>query len=163
MRIQLNKLYHHQNPHNVRVVYQVRDLCVHLKHSSGSFLAIGDRILTAPQRFGRIVTLPDAEIAMVQLDHVLAVNGAMISTGTLTDHTNYVNMSNFEWDSSHEYWKPKFTSGDKITLQMLTIKSETSKLISSPRTVPQKVSEPSEKGRATPKSIEMSKIYLFFL
>ncbi len=76
------------------------------------------------------MTLPDAEIALIQLDHVLAVNGAMISNGTLTDHTHYVNMTNFEWDSQHEYWKPKFTSGDKITLQMTTVRSET------PRAVP---------------------------
>jgi hypothetical protein len=92
------------------------------------FSAIGDRILTAPQSFGRIVTLPDTEIALIQLDHVLGINGAMISNGTLTDHSTYVNMSNFEWDSSHEYWKPKFTSGDKITLQMTTVRSETPRL-----------------------------------
>lgn len=90
------------------------------------------------------MTLPDAEIAMIQLDHVLAVNGAMISNGTLTDHTQYVNISHFEWDSQHEYWKPKFASGDKITLQMTTVRSETPRLIppSSPvRTVLPKVSE----------------------
>jgi hypothetical protein len=77
------------------------------------FLAIGDRILTAPQSFGRIVTLPDAEIAMIQLDHVLAINGAMISNGSLTDHTNYVNIGNFQWDPIHEYWRPKFAFGDR--------------------------------------------------
>ncbi len=106
--------------------------------------AIGDRILTAPQSSGRIVTLPDNEIAMIQFDYVLAVNGSMTSNGTLTDHTNYVNMGNFEWDPSHEYWKPKFTSGDKITLQMTTVKSETPRLIPppppAPRTATPKVS-----------------------
>ncbi len=103
---------------------------------------IGDRILTAPQSSRRIVTLPDAEIAMIQLDYVLGSNGAMISNGTLTDHTHYVNMSNFEWDYQHEYWKPKFTSGDKITLQMTTVKRETPRLIPPtppPRTIPPKV------------------------
>ncbi len=88
------------------------------------------------------MTLPDAEIAMIQLDHVLAINGAMISNGTLTDHTNYVNMSHFEWDPQHEYWKPKFTSGDKITLQMTTVRNETPKLappIPPPRTATPKV------------------------
>jgi len=69
---------------------------------------------------------------MIQLDHVLAVNGAMISNGTLTDHTNYVNISNFEWDPSHEYWKPKFTSGDKISLQMTTIRCETPRVTPNP-------------------------------
>lgn len=113
-------------------------------------LAIGDRILTAPQSSGRIVTLPDAEIAMIQLDNVLAVNGSMISNGTLTDHTTYINVSSFEWDAQHEYWKPKFTLGDKITLQMTTVRSETSRVTASiqptpppqppPRTAPPKVS-----------------------
>jgi hypothetical protein len=94
--------------------------------------AIGDRILTAPQSFGRIITIPDNEIAMVQLDHVLTVNGAMTSTGSLIDHTNYVNMSDFQWDLSHEYWKPKFASGDKITLQITTIRSEIPRFVPSP-------------------------------
>ncbi|CAF4735283.1 unnamed protein product, partial [Rotaria sp. Silwood2] len=53
------------------------------------FSAIGDRILTAPQTFGRIVTIPDGDIAMIQLDHILAVNGSMIRNGSLNDHTNY--------------------------------------------------------------------------
>lgn len=107
-------------------------------------LAIGDRILIAPQTSGRIVTLPDAEIAMIQLDHVLSINGSMISNGTLTDHTHYVNVNNFEWDSQHEYWKPKFTSGDKITLQMTTVKNETPKPTPPPpppRTITPKVSD----------------------
>ncbi len=97
-----------------------------------SSAAIGDRILTTPQSFGRIITLPDAELALIQLDHVLAINGAMISTGTLTDHTNYVDIKNFEWDPQHEYWKPRNTSGDKITLQMTTVRSETPRLIPPP-------------------------------
>ena len=75
--------------------------------------AIGDRILTAPQTFGRIVTIPEADIAMIQMDHILAVNGSMITNGSLTDHTSYVSMNNFEWDPIHEYWKPKFAMGDK--------------------------------------------------
>jgi len=73
---------------------------------------------------------------MIQLDHVLAINGAMISNGTLTDHTNYVNMNNFEWDPSHEYWKPKFTSGDRISLQMTTIRCETPRVNSHPSPAP---------------------------
>jgi hypothetical protein len=50
---------------------------------------------------------------MIQMDHILAVNGSMITNGSLNDHTNYVNMSNFEWDAAHEYWKPKFALGDR--------------------------------------------------
>ncbi|CAF4102206.1 unnamed protein product [Rotaria sp. Silwood2] len=126
--------------------------------------AIGDRILTAPQSFGRIVTLPDTEIAMIQLDHILAVNGAMISSSSASDHTTYVNMNNFEWDPSHEYWKPKFASGDKITLQMTTIRSETPRFIPPPQLPPSplprailpKTPESIEKGRVTPKLFEMN-------
>lgn len=51
---------------------------------------------------------------MVQLDHVLAVNGSMISNGTLSDHTVYVTINNFEWNSSQEYWRPKATHGDRL-------------------------------------------------
>jgi len=50
---------------------------------------------------------------MIQFDHVLAINGSMIANGSFNDNTNYVSMNNFEWDGSHEYWKPKFTFGDK--------------------------------------------------
>ncbi len=50
---------------------------------------------------------------MIQLDNILSVNGSMIANGSLNDHTNYVNMNNFEWDTTHEYWKPKFSLGDK--------------------------------------------------
>lgn len=74
---------------------------------------IGDRILIAPQTFGRIVTMPDGDIAMIQLDNILAINGSMITNGSLNDHTNYVSINNFEWDIVHEYWKPKNTHGDR--------------------------------------------------
>jgi hypothetical protein len=43
--------------------------------------AIGDRILTAPQKIGRIITLPETDVAMIQFDHVLAINGSMIANG----------------------------------------------------------------------------------
>jgi hypothetical protein len=92
------------------------------------FSAIGDRILTAPQTFGRIITIPDADIAMVQFDHILAVNGSMIVNGSLNDHTNYVSMNNFEWDASHEYWRPKFAFGDKY-VQLNSMKIDLQKLL----------------------------------
>ncbi|CAF4134840.1 unnamed protein product [Rotaria socialis] len=133
--------------------------------------AIGDRILTGPQSFGRIITLPDTEIAMIQLDHVLALNGAMISSSSSVDHTQYVNMSSFEWDTSHEYWKPINTSGDRITLQMTTAKPETPRPISTPklpltppppppapRTILAKTPELAEKGHITPKLFDMHTI-----
>ncbi|CAF3778294.1 unnamed protein product [Rotaria magnacalcarata] len=131
--------------------------------------AIGDRILTGPQSFGRIITLPDTEIAMIQLDHVLALNGAMISSSSSVDHTQYVNMSSFEWDTSHEYWKPRNTSGDRITLQMTTPTPETPRPISTPklpltppqpapRTILPKTPELVEKGHVTPKLFDMHTI-----
>lgn len=57
--------------------------------------------------------MPDADTAMIQLDHILAVNGSMITHGSLNDHTPYVNMNHFEWDALHEYWKPKYALGDR--------------------------------------------------
>jgi hypothetical protein len=77
-------------------------------------LAIGDRILVAPQSLGRIVTLSDVDLAMVQLDDVLAVNGAMNSSGTLAEHTTYVTIKNFEWNPVQEHWKPILTSHDRL-------------------------------------------------
>lgn len=126
----IDKQFYHQNLPDVLRVHQVCNRSSQVfqqKYGMHSFFlpAIGDRILIGPQNSGRIVTLPDAEIAMIQLDNIVHVNGAMISNGGLTDHTRYVNVNDFEWDSQHEYWKPKFTSGDKITLQMITVKSET--------------------------------------
>ena len=70
---------------------------------------------------------------MIQLDQVLNIRGGMISNGSSTDHTTYVNIDNFEWDHSHEYWKPKLAPGDKITLQMTTLRDETSRLGTSPQ------------------------------
>ena len=86
--------------------------------------------------------MPDADIAMIQLDHILAVNGSMITHGSLNDHTNYVNIHHFEWDSMHEYWKPKFALGDRITLHMTTVKEESPRsapIPTSARTIPVKV------------------------
>ncbi|CAF0761761.1 unnamed protein product [Adineta ricciae] len=107
---------------------------------------IGDRVLTAPQRIGRIVTIPDTEIAMVQFDHILSAYGAMVSNGSLSDHTNYIHLSDFEWDIVHEYWKPKCASGDKITLQMTTIRNETTRL----PTPPQPLLQPSPRTSPPP-------------
>ena len=59
------------------------------------------------------MTIPSADIAMIQLDHILALNGSMITHGSLNDHTNYVSMNNFEWDAARDYWRPKFAQGDK--------------------------------------------------
>ncbi|CAF2647567.1 unnamed protein product [Rotaria sp. Silwood2] len=120
------------------------------------FSAIGDRILTAPQTFGRIVTIPDGDIAMIQLDHILAVNGSMIRNGSLNDHTNYVSMNNFEWDTSRDYWRPKFALGDKITLHMTTTREETSRSAPPPRTLPVKTLESIEKKRPIPKLFEIN-------
>ncbi|CAF1149162.1 unnamed protein product [Rotaria sordida] len=117
---------------------------------------IGDRILTAPQTFARIVTIPDGDIAMIQFDHILAVNGSMIKNGSLNDHTNYVSMNNFEWDASHDYWRPKFALGDKITLHMATIREETSRNLPLPRALPSKTLESIEKKRPIPKLFEIN-------
>lgn len=133
-----NKLYYHRNLHNeeISTAYQVNIF----RYKNDQYglknlynLDIGDRILTGPQSFGRIITLPDAEIAMIQLDHVLAVNGSMINSGSSGDHTQYVNLNAFEWDLIHEYWKPKFTYGDRITLQMTTVKPEPPRPVPPPR------------------------------
>ncbi|CAF1263136.1 unnamed protein product [Adineta steineri] len=117
---------------------------------------IGDRILTGPQKSGRIVTLPESDVALIQFDHILAINGSMISNGSFSDHTNYVNMTNFEWDGPHEYWKPKFTFGDKITLHITTTKDETPRSAPVSRILPAKTLEPLEKGRPVPKLFEMN-------
>ncbi|CAF0835886.1 unnamed protein product [Adineta ricciae] len=118
--------------------------------------AIADRILTAPQRFGRIITIPETDVALVQFDHVLAINGSMIANGSFNDHSNYVNTNNFEWDAVHEYWKPKLASGDKITLHMLPSKDETPRNISQLRTTLLKTTESPEKGRTIPKLFEIN-------
>lgn len=113
--LNLNRCHHLGSLHAQRaIVYQVRFLSTHLSNRSQKrVLAIGDRILAGPQSFGRIVTLPDADLAMVQLDHVLAVNGSMVSHGTLSDHTTYVTINNFEWNPAQEYWRPKSSHGDR--------------------------------------------------
>lgn len=79
-----------------------------------SLVGIGERVLTGPQSFGRIVTLPDSETAMIQLEHLLASTGAMISHGLPSDLTQNVHMSQFEWDVAHDYWKPKAATGDRL-------------------------------------------------
>lgn len=87
---------------------------------------------------------------MIQLDNILAVNGSMINTGASVDHTHYVNMHTFEWEASHEYWKPKFASGDKITLQMTTIRCETPRLAPPPPQMPIAVLPPQPPPRIMP-------------
>ena len=65
--------------------------------------------MTAPHTFGRIITIPDGDIAMVQLDLTLSVN----ATDSFSDHTNYVSMNHFQWDPTQQCWKPKFAPADK--------------------------------------------------
>ncbi|CAF3120530.1 unnamed protein product, partial [Rotaria sp. Silwood2] len=67
----------------------VFSLLLNYRKTHSYFSAIGDRILTAPQTFGPIVTIPDGDIAMIQLDHILTVNGSMIRNGSLNDHTGH--------------------------------------------------------------------------
>ena len=65
-----------QRPNTHRVPSTYSNSFIYLqKYASGTFaciLDIGDRVLTAPQRIGRIITIPDTEIAMVQFDHILS-------------------------------------------------------------------------------------------
>ncbi|UJR26452.1 hypothetical protein I4U23_007782 [Adineta vaga] len=129
-----------------------------LRGNTNRVASIGDRVLTAPQSIGRVVTIPDADIAMIQFDHILSVHGAMVSNGSLSDHTSYVHLSDFQWDATHEYWKPKRASGDKITLQMTTVKNDTSRVSPSPQPPPISPSSPPPPRKMTrsktPESIE---------
>ncbi|UJR22622.1 hypothetical protein I4U23_025663 [Adineta vaga] len=118
--------------------------------------AIGDRILTAPQRCGRIITIPEADVALVQYDHILAINGSMIANGSFNDHSNYVSTNNFEWDAAHEYWKPKLAYGDKITLHMTSAKDETPRNVLQHRPLLLKTVESPDKSRPVPKLFEIN-------
>ncbi|XP_064625626.1 uncharacterized protein LOC135486618 isoform X2 [Lineus longissimus] len=81
---------------------------------------IGDRLLLGPQNVGRIVSLPELDIALVQMDVIPTANGSMVSTVKNSDeHFTYVDLKHVRWDPQSGFWRPLNTVGDRITIQSI--------------------------------------------
>ncbi|XP_064604820.1 uncharacterized protein LOC135470042 [Liolophura sinensis] len=84
------------------------------------FPHLGDRVLLGPQTVAKVVALPQPFLALVQMDTVPDVNGAMVTCVKKADfHYTYVDMTHFQWRFTTGIWKPKGTIGDRITIQRL--------------------------------------------
>jgi hypothetical protein len=80
-------------------------------------LGIGDHLLIGPQSMSRIVTIPQANICLIQFDYLLGLNGSMSNFGQSGDHFLYANMDFFEWDEVKRFWRPRGSTGDRVTFQ----------------------------------------------
>lgn len=79
---------------------------------------LGDKILLGPQTLGRIISIPESDIVLVQMDVIPSETGAMISnTKNADEHYTYINLDQVYWDNLRGYWRPKGTVGDRITIQ----------------------------------------------
>jgi hypothetical protein len=90
----------------------LNDFDLNLKEKSKSSLnfhernpAIGDNVLIGPQYIGRIVTIPEADICLIQFDYLLGINGSMSVYGQPGDHYLYAKLKNFEWDEIKKFWR----------------------------------------------------------
>ena len=62
-------------------------------------------MLIGPQCIGRIVTIPETDICLVQFDYLLGINGSMSVYGQPGDHYLYANLKHFEWDEAKKFWR----------------------------------------------------------
>ncbi|XP_041133375.1 uncharacterized protein LOC121330720 [Polyodon spathula] len=78
---------------------------------------LGDIVLLGQHNVGRILALPEPSLAHIQMDTVAAPNGSLVvhRGRHIDEHYCYVDLTLLEWDGRLGYWKPKGSSGDRIT------------------------------------------------
>ncbi|XP_058876584.1 uncharacterized protein LOC131730525 [Acipenser ruthenus] len=88
---------------------------------------LGDAVLLGQHNVGRILALPEANLAHIQMDTVAAPNGSLVvhRGRHINEHYCYVDLTLLEWDGRLGYWKPKGSSGDRITLHDTTDEVDT--------------------------------------
>jgi hypothetical protein len=89
------------------------DTIVHLLLMTYNTKGIGDHLLIGPQSMSRIVTIPQANICLIQFDYLLGLNGSMSNFGNTGDHFLYANLDYFEWDDGKKFWRPRGSTGDR--------------------------------------------------
>ncbi|KAK7099975.1 hypothetical protein V1264_022993 [Littorina saxatilis] len=78
------------------------------------FPHLGDKLLLGPQTVGKILSLPQPTMALVMIDAVPVLSGAVEhKQKEAENHYTYVNMDQLDWDGHFTLWKPKGTVGDK--------------------------------------------------
>ena len=66
------------------------------------------------QNIGRIISMPESDIVLVQMDVVPAETGAMVSNSrNPEEHYTYINLKQVYWDAHGGYWRPNGTVGDR--------------------------------------------------
>lgn len=71
-------------------------------------------MLLGPQNIGRVVGLPEADLALVQMDAVPTDAGAMVSASkTQEEHFTYLDLRQVWHDRTAGYWRPNGTVGDR--------------------------------------------------
>ncbi|CAH1775371.1 unnamed protein product [Owenia fusiformis] len=80
--------------------------------------ALGDSVLLSAQSVGKIISLPECDIALVQLTDIPVPNGGVVNKSkSEDDHYTYVNMKQCYWENYSSMWRPKGTIGDRVTAQ----------------------------------------------
>ena len=71
-------------------------------------------MLLGPQNIARVISVPEPNILLVQMDTVPAESGAMVSsTRNPEEHYTYLDMYQLTWDYAGNYWRPTGTVGDR--------------------------------------------------
>ena len=79
-------------------------------------------MLLGPQNVGRIISLPEPDLALVQMDVIASETGAMVSHHRNTEeHYTYLDMNQVYFDYMAGYWRPKGTVGDRSVPIVLVI------------------------------------------
>ncbi|ELT99411.1 hypothetical protein CAPTEDRAFT_188526 [Capitella teleta] len=115
---------------------------------------LGDRVLLGPQNVGRIISMPEPEMALVQMDIIPSESGAMISTPRdVEQRFTYLDMRLFSFDSSQGFWRQDGTVGDRITIQRLADKENREKVSVQLKSPHGQIPPPSTPKSARPMSV----------
>ncbi|KAK3591251.1 hypothetical protein CHS0354_010617 [Potamilus streckersoni] len=86
-----------------------------------NFPHLGDYLLLGPQTMGKIISLPQPFVALVEMDSIPSANGAMeTKLKDSDDHFTYINMDQLAWDIDINIWKPKGSIGDSLLREFLS-------------------------------------------
>ena len=78
-------------------------------------LGLGDQVLLGPQNLARVISVPEPDILLVQMDAVPAESGAMVTAARRNpdEHYTYLDVRQLTWDYNGNYWRPMGTVGDR--------------------------------------------------
>lgn len=66
-----------------------------------------------------IISMPQPDIALIQVPAIPLDNGGMVTGGRRASRSfSYQDMNALEWDSGAKLWRPKGTAGDRYASEL---------------------------------------------